>query len=70
MTITDHHAATGDCRHERGHITDSRFYGGSDVGNGARVVAEPRDGGEGGVALLVLPPLGVLWLGHEEGDRR
>ena len=50
--------------------TDSRFYGGSDVGNGGRVVAEPRDGGEGGVARLVLPPLGVLWLGHEEGDRR
>jgi 1,4-alpha-glucan branching enzyme len=50
--------------------TDSRFYGGSDVGNGGWVVAEPRDGGEGGVARLVLPPLGVLWLGHEEGDRR
>jgi 1,4-alpha-glucan branching enzyme len=50
--------------------TDSRFYGGSDVGNGGSVVAEPRDGGEGGLARLVLPPLGVLWLGHEEGGRR
>jgi len=49
--------------------TDSRFYGGSDVGNGGSVVAEPRDGGEGGVARLVLPPLGVLWLGREEGGR-
>jgi 1,4-alpha-glucan branching enzyme len=50
--------------------TDSRFYGGSDVGNGGSVVADPRDRDEGGVARLVLPPLGVLWLGHEEDGRR
>jgi 1,4-alpha-glucan branching enzyme len=41
--------------------TDSRFYGGSDVGNGGSVTVAPRDGG-GGYARLVLPPLGVVWL--------
>jgi 1,4-alpha-glucan branching enzyme len=51
--------------------SDSRFYGGSDVGNGGSVVAAPRDdGGAGGVAQLVLPPLGVLWLGHAERGRQ
>jgi 1,4-alpha-glucan branching enzyme len=41
--------------------TDSRFYGGSDVGNGGVVTVDPREGGDGH-AHLVLPPLGVLWL--------
>ena len=45
--------------------TDSRFYGGSDVGNGGSVVAAAREHGEGGVARVVLPPLGVLWLARD-----
>jgi 1,4-alpha-glucan branching enzyme len=40
--------------------TDSRWYGGSDVGNGGTVTVAPAD--HGGRARLVLPPLGVLWL--------
>jgi 1,4-alpha-glucan branching enzyme len=40
--------------------TDSRFYGGSDFGNGGVVTAAPND--RGAYARLVLPPLGVLWL--------
>jgi len=40
--------------------TDSRFYGGSDVGNGGTVDVAPTS--SGGHARLVLPPLGVLWL--------
>jgi 1,4-alpha-glucan branching enzyme len=46
--------------------TDSRFYGGSDVGNGGSVTATPADGG--GHARLVLPPLGVLWLAPRLGS--
>jgi 1,4-alpha-glucan branching enzyme len=42
--------------------TDSRFYGGSDVGNGGTVTVAPAGGGTGGHARLTLPPLGVLWL--------
>jgi len=43
--------------------TDSRHYGGSDVGNGGAVTATrvPAHGQEWS-ADLVLPPLGVLWL--------
>jgi 1,4-alpha-glucan branching enzyme len=41
--------------------TDSRFYGGSDLGNGGAVAVAPA-GDAGGHARLVLPPLGVLWL--------
>jgi 1,4-alpha-glucan branching enzyme len=41
--------------------TDSRFYGGSDVGNGGAFTVLPREGGDGH-ARIVLPPLGVLWL--------
>jgi 1,4-alpha-glucan branching enzyme len=43
--------------------TDSRFYGGSDVGNGGGVVAvdEPASGLPWS-ATVTLPPLGVLWL--------
>jgi 1,4-alpha-glucan branching enzyme len=48
--------------------TDSRFYGGSDVGNGGSVVAAPRHADGGAVATLVLPPLGVLWLAPADGD--
>jgi 1,4-alpha-glucan branching enzyme len=46
--------------------TDSRFYGGSDVGNGGVVTAAPADGD--GRARLVLPPLGVLWLAPRGGS--
>jgi 1,4-alpha-glucan branching enzyme len=42
--------------------TDSRFYGGSDVGNGGTVLVTPNDDGPGGHARVVLPPLGVVWL--------
>jgi 1,4-alpha-glucan branching enzyme len=45
--------------------TDSRFYGGSDVGNGGAVAVTPTD--HGGFARLVLPPLGVLWLAPDPG---
>jgi 1,4-alpha-glucan branching enzyme len=47
--------------------TDSRFYGGSDVGNGGAVTAVPAD--DGGRARLALPPLGVLWLAPRAGGR-
>jgi 1,4-alpha-glucan branching enzyme len=47
--------------------TDSRFYGGSDVGNGGSVRVAPA-GGDGGHARLVLPPLGVLWLAPRAGS--
>jgi 1,4-alpha-glucan branching enzyme len=40
--------------------TDSRFFGGSDVGNGGVVTVEPAHGG--GHGRVTLPPLGVLWL--------
>jgi 1,4-alpha-glucan branching enzyme len=46
--------------------TDSRFYGGSDVGNGGAVTATPHEGG--GHLRLVLPPLGVLWLAPRVGS--
>jgi 1,4-alpha-glucan branching enzyme len=43
--------------------TDSRYYGGSDVGNGGRVLAEPRPWGDHPAsALITVPPLGVLFL--------
>jgi 1,4-alpha-glucan branching enzyme len=43
--------------------TDSRFYGGSDVGNGLGVDAEPVPWGEQAFsAVVVLPPLAVVWL--------
>jgi 1,4-alpha-glucan branching enzyme len=44
--------------------TDSRFYGGSDVGNGGAITVPDRHGG-GGDARVTLPPLGVLWLALE-----
>jgi 1,4-alpha-glucan branching enzyme len=46
--------------------TDSRFYGGSDVGNGGAVTAALLDGGAH--LRLVLPPLGVLWLAPRVGS--
>jgi 1,4-alpha-glucan branching enzyme len=48
--------------------TDSRYYGGSDVGNGGVVTVAPAGGGGGGHASLVLPPLGVLWLAPRAGS--
>jgi 1,4-alpha-glucan branching enzyme len=43
--------------------TDSRFYGGSDVGNGLGVDAEELPWhGRPFSAEITLPPLGVLWL--------
>jgi 1,4-alpha-glucan branching enzyme len=43
--------------------TDSRFYAGSDVGNGDGVEAEEREwNGQPWSAELVLPPLATLWL--------
>jgi 1,4-alpha-glucan branching enzyme len=43
--------------------TDSRFYGGSDVGNGGTIIAEAiPEHGQPWSASLVLPPLGVIWL--------
>ena len=43
--------------------TDSRFYAGSDVGNGDGLSAEERGwNGQPWSAELVLPPLGTLWL--------
>ena len=43
--------------------TDSRFYGGSDVGNGLGVEAEPVPWNEQPFSVEVaLPPLAVLWL--------
>jgi 1,4-alpha-glucan branching enzyme len=43
--------------------TDSRFYGGSDVGNGMGVVAAPVPShGQPFSVELTLPPLGVIWL--------
>lgn len=47
--------------------TDSRFYGGSDVGNGGEVDVARRTGADG-FARLVLPPLGVLWLAPRVGS--
>ena len=46
--------------------TDSSHYGGSDVGNGGLVTAEPvACHGYADSVLLCLPPLGVLWLEPE-----
>ena len=43
--------------------TDSRFYAGSDVGNGLGVEADAGPWhGESFSALVTLPPLGVVWL--------
>jgi 1,4-alpha-glucan branching enzyme len=43
--------------------TDSAHYGGSNVGNGGRLEAEPVPWhGQGHSAALTLPPLAVLWL--------
>ena len=43
--------------------TDSRFYGGSDVGNGWGVEAEKVDwGGMPYAATVTLPPLATVWL--------
>jgi 1,4-alpha-glucan branching enzyme len=43
--------------------TDSRFYGGSDVGNdGGFVAREEPANGQPWSATVTLPPLGVLWL--------
>jgi 1,4-alpha-glucan branching enzyme len=43
--------------------TDSRFYGGSDVGNGDGVRADATPAhGRPFSAELTLPPLGVVWL--------
>jgi len=43
--------------------TDSRHYGGTDLGNGGRVLAEPQPwGGYPASAVITLPPLGVLFL--------
>ncbi len=43
--------------------TDSRFYGGSDVGNGEGIDAEPVPWNEQPFSgELVLPPLAVVWL--------
>jgi 1,4-alpha-glucan branching enzyme len=43
--------------------TDSRFYGGSDVGNGLGVEAEPIPwAGWQHSAEVTLPPLATLWL--------
>jgi 1,4-alpha-glucan branching enzyme len=43
--------------------TDSRFYGGSDVGNGLGIEAEKVPWSEQPwSADITLPPLGVVWL--------
>jgi 1,4-alpha-glucan branching enzyme len=43
--------------------TDSRLYGGSNVGNGWGIEAAPTAWqGQSHSALLTLPPLGVIWL--------
>jgi 1,4-alpha-glucan branching enzyme len=46
--------------------SDSRFYGGSDVGNANGVEAEPVPWHDQPCsAEVTLPPLGVLWLAPE-----
>jgi 1,4-alpha-glucan branching enzyme len=43
--------------------TDSRFYAGTDVGNGGTLAAEPLPWHEQSHSVaLTLPPLAVLWL--------
>jgi len=47
--------------------TDSRLYGGSDIGNGGMVEAEELPwNDQSHSAALTLPPLGVLWLIPQE----
>jgi 1,4-alpha-glucan branching enzyme len=47
--------------------TDSRLYGGGDVGNGGHVEAEPIGWNDQPFsARLTLPPLGVVWLRPED----
>ena len=46
--------------------TDATYYGGSGVGSGGTVVAEPvHSHGHDTSVVLTLPPLGVLWLKPE-----
>jgi 1,4-alpha-glucan branching enzyme len=48
--------------------TDSRFYAGSDVGNGDGVVAQEREwNAQPWSAELTLPPLATLWLVPDAG---
>jgi 1,4-alpha-glucan branching enzyme len=43
--------------------TDSRFYGGGDVGNGLGLEAEKEPWNEQEHSVeITLPPLGVVWL--------
>ena len=43
--------------------TDSRFYGGSDIGNGLGLEAEELPWNEQDYSVeMTLPPLGVVWL--------
>ncbi len=42
--------------------TDSRFYGGSDVGNGLGVAAREQGPGHGWAAEVTVPPLATVWL--------
>ena len=51
--------------------TDSRHYGGGDVGNGGSVEAEPIGWHDQPFsAELTLPPLGVVWLRPEDQGSR
>jgi len=51
--------------------TDSEHYGGSNVGNGGHILAEPVPwGGQPASALVTLPPLGVLFLRPGSGYGR
>jgi len=46
--------------------TDSRFYAGSDVGNGLGIEAEPSPlHGQPFSGLVTLPPLATIWLAPE-----
>ena len=46
--------------------TDSRFYGGSDVGNGLGLETEAVEWhGQPGSAEITLPPLATVWLAPE-----
>ncbi|HWG56703.1 MAG TPA: 1,4-alpha-glucan branching protein GlgB [Gaiellaceae bacterium] len=48
--------------------TDSRFYGGGDVGNGLGVETEPTEWcGQPQSALVTLPPLATIWLVPDAG---
>jgi 1,4-alpha-glucan branching enzyme len=42
--------------------TDSRFYGGSDVGNGLGIAAREQGPGHGWAAEVTVPPLATVWL--------